>query len=174
MTRRVRFGAAAAASLCLATGLLAVAQNKKVQDQERPVQASEVPPPALAALKQLAGGATITAFAEEIEHGHRFYEGSWKGPEGHVDGLVTEAGAVVEIEEMMPAEKVPSVVRAELQNAAGKDAQVKIERKTFFVYEGHFKKDGKFREILVTPDGRAYQEEGEEEGEAEEDEQEDE
>lgn len=169
MNRRARFGAAATAALCLAAGLVVLAQ-KNAQEQERSVKESEVPPAALAALQRLAGNATITEFAEEIEHGHKFYEGSWKGPDGNVDGLVTPSGDVVELEEMMPAEKVPSVVRGELQKAAGKDAQVHIERKTFYVYEGHFKKDGKVRELLLTPDGRPYHEEDQQGGEQDEDE----
>ena len=170
MNRRIRYGAAAAASLCLAVGLGTFGQNQQAGEQERTVKESEVPSRALVALRQLAGHTAITEFAEEMEHGHRFYEGSWKGPDGNVDGLVTEAGDVVEIEETMPAEKVPSVVRAELGKVAGKDARVTIERKTLFVYEGHFKKDGKPQEILLTPDGRRYGEEGEPEGAQDEDE----
>jgi len=171
MTKRVRIGAAAAASVCLVCGVLVFAQNKKQEEWERKVKESEVPPPALAALKKLAAGATITEFAEEFEHGHKFYEGSWKGPDGHVDGLVTEAGDIVEIEESIAPEKVPSAVRAEFQKLAGKDARIGIERKTFFVYEGHFKKDGKGHEVILTPDGRPYhEEEGDEDGDEEEEE----
>ncbi|MFH0983347.1 MAG: hypothetical protein V2A79_17650 [Planctomycetota bacterium] len=149
-------------------GVLALAQTQpadKKEEQERKVKEAEVPPAALAALKKLAGGATLTEFAEEIEHGHKFYEGSWKGPDGNVDGLVTETGDVVEIEESIPPDKVPAAARAAVEKEAGKDATAKYERKTFFVYEAHFKKDGKGREIIFTPDGRRYHEEGEGAGE---------
>lgn len=138
-------------------GLLALAKNKPVQgEQERQVKEAEVPVAALTALKKLAGSATITEFAEEIEHGHKFYEGSWKGPDGNVDGLVTETGDVVEIEEMIPAGRVPAAVRAALEKEVGKDATIKFEMKTVFVYEAHFKKDQKERETVLTPDGRRY------------------
>lgn len=161
MTLRWRFGIAAAATICLVGGLLAWAKDKDANEEsERSVKESEVPAAALSALKKLAAGATLSEFAEEVEHGRKFYEGSWKGKDGNVDGLVTEAGDVVEIEEMMPADGVPSAVRAELAKAAGVDGKVAIERKTLFVYEGHFTKAGKQVEMLLTPDGRPYHEEG--------------
>jgi len=143
------------------------------EESERRVQEAEVPPAALAALKQLSGGAPLTEFSEEIEHGSKFYEGSWKGPDGNVDGLVTEAGDVVEIEESIPAEKVPATVRSAVEKEAGQGATIHYEKKTFIAYEAHFKKDGKGRELMVTPDGRRTHEEGEgdeDEGEEEEDE----
>ena len=75
-------------------GLLAFAQNKPEQPKnyERNVKEGDVPKAALETLKKLAAGAAFTEFAEEVEHGHKFYEGSWKGPHGNIDGLVTEAG----------------------------------------------------------------------------------
>jgi hypothetical protein len=123
----------------------------------------------LAALKKLAGGAAFTEFAEEIEHGHKFYEGSWKGPDGNVDALVTEAGDVVEIEESIPAEKAPASVRAAAEKEAGKDVKVRYEKKTLYLYEIHFKKDGKGREMIFTADARRYHEEAAEAGEDEDD-----
>lgn len=159
MTGRLRVVAAFALSACLAGGLLAYAQNKnEAEEGERQVKQSEVPAAALAALKKVAGDASFTEFAEEIEHGHKFYEGSWKGPDGNVDALVTESGDVVEIEESMPAAKVPAAVRAAAEKQAGKDA--KYERKTVYLYEIHFKKDGKGQELIFTADARPYHEPG--------------
>lgn len=150
-----------AGSMVLAGGLFAFAQEKKpaAQEQERTVKESEVPAAALAALKKLAGGAAITEFAEEIEHGLKYYEGSWKGPNGNIDGLVTEAGDVVEIEETVPGDKVPGSVRTAVEKEAGKDAKLAWEKKTLYLYEVHFKKDGKGREIIYTADGRRFHEE---------------
>ena len=166
--------ALATVSLVLVGGLLVWAQEKmQNQEQEREVKEAEVPAPALAALKKLAGAATITEFAEEVEHGHKFYEGSWKGPDGNVDAVVTPTGDVVEIEEIMPPEKIPAGVRAATEQEAGKGTAVSFERKTLYLYEIHFKKDGKGREMIFTTDGRRYHEEGPKEGEKEHDEDED-
>jgi hypothetical protein len=152
---------AAAAAIWLVCGLLVLAGDGDANEEsEREVKESEVPAAALSALRKLAAGATLTEFAEEVEHGHKFYEGSWKGKDGNVDGLVTESGDVVEIEEMIPDSSVPSAVRAELAKAFGSDARIEVERKTLVVYEGHFSKGGKEVEMLLTPDGRPYHEEG--------------
>jgi len=161
MARRLRLGLTTAATICLVCGWLALAKDTDPNEEsERKVKESEVPAVALEALRTLAAGAPFTEFAEEVEHGHKFYEGSWKGKDGNVDGLVTETGDVVEIEEMLPAASAPAAVRAELSKAAGQDATFEIERKTLFVYEGHFTKAGKTVEMLLTPDGRPYHEEG--------------
>ncbi len=151
MWLRARSGIAVA----LLGGLIAFAQNKPAPlEQERQVKEAEVSAPALVALKKLAGAAPITEFAEEIEHGHKFYEGSWKGPEGNVDALVTEVGDVVEIEEVIPAAKVPAPARTEAEKEAGKDAKMMWEKKTVVMYEVHFKKGDKDLEMILTPDGR--------------------
>ena len=155
------FAMLAAVSIVLAGGLLVWAQEKKEnEEQERKVKEAEVPAAALAGLKKLAGSAAFTEFSEEIEHGHKFYEGSWKGPDGNVDGLVTEAGDMVELEEIIPAEKAPAAVRAEAEKEGGKEAKVTFEKKTLVMYEIHFKKEGKGREMIFTPDGRQFHEEG--------------
>lgn len=158
---RIPLPVAIAGSLLVAGGLFAIAQEKKpaAEEQERSVKESEVPAAALAALKQLAGSAAITEFAEEIEHGQKYYEGSWKGPGGNIDALVTEKGDLVEIEETIAEEKVPGGVRAAVEKEAGKDARLSWEKKTLYLYEVHFKKDGKGREMIFTADGRRFHEE---------------
>ncbi|MEK6674541.1 MAG: hypothetical protein AABZ47_02680 [Planctomycetota bacterium] len=150
------------------SGLWVWAEEKKENlESERKVKENEVPAAAMAALKKLSGGAAFTEFAEEIEHGHKFYEGSWKGPDGNVDGLVTEGGDVVELEESIPATKVPAAVRAMLEKEAGKDVAIQFEKKTLYLYEGHFKKDGKTREMILTADGREFHEDADKKGEKE-------
>jgi len=144
---------------CLVGALLGFAEDKKeAEEGERSVKQAEVPAAALAGLKKIAGNASITEFAEEVEHGHKFYEGSWKGPDGKVDTLVTEAGDVVEIEESLPSAKIPAAVRAAAEKEAGQGAT--FERKTLYLYEIHFKKDGKNQERVFTADARAYNESG--------------
>jgi hypothetical protein len=133
-------------------------------EQERKVAENEVPKAALESLKRLSAGAAITEFAEEIEHGQKFYEGSWKGPNGNIDALVTEAGDLVELEEVIVVDEVPAAPRAEVEKEAGKDAKITWEKKTYIMYEAHYKKDGRGREVLLSPDGRRHQEEGEMEG----------
>ncbi len=69
------------------------ARRSSPAEVERKVTEAHVPAAALATLKKLAAGAKITEFAEEIEHGHTFYEGSWKARSGaKMDVLVTKTG----------------------------------------------------------------------------------
>lgn len=162
----IALGASFAGGLMVAT-----AQDKKAaRESERKVKESDMPAGALAALKKLAAGVPITEFAEEIEHGGKYYEGSWKGPDGNVDGLVTEAGDVVEIEESIAADKAPAGVRSAAEKEAGKDGKITWERKTVYLYEIHFKKDGKGRELVFSADGRRFEEAGQHGDESDEDE----
>lgn len=155
MTRQLV--AVGAVAVCVLGAFFVFADDKKAaQDGEREVKQDEVPASALAALKKVAGAAGLTGFAEETEHGRKFYEGSFKGPDGNVDILVTESGDLVAIEESIPATKVPHAVRTAAEKEAGEDAT--FERKTFYVYEIHFTKDGKNRELIFTTDARPYQE----------------
>jgi len=172
-TRNLIVGCAGCAILL--GGLFSLAQDKPGQPppHERQIKEAEVPPAALAALKKLAGGAAFTEFAEEVDYGHTVYEGSWKGPDGNnVDAVVTKTGDVVEIEEIMPVEKIPAGVRAAAEQAAGKDTKITYERKTLYLYEIHYKKDGKGHEMMFRAMGSRY-EEGAKGGEKGDDEDED-
>jgi len=129
-------------------------------ESERQVTEAEVPAAALAALKNLAGGAQITEFAEEIEYGHTFYEGSWKSPDGrNIDCLVTSTGDLVETEEEVQAGKVPAAVLKAAGKAAGEDTKLAFEKKTMILYEAKFQKGESGNELLLTPDGRRVEQE---------------
>jgi len=154
--------------LCVA---VYTAQADKEEEIERKVTEAEVPAAALATLKNLAASAKITEFAEEIEHGHTFYEGSWKAPSGgNVDVLVTPTGDLVEIEELVGADQVPAAVLAAAQKAADKDAQLAFEKKTMLLYEVKFQKGSQQHELLLTPDGHRVEEEDDEDDEDEDEE----
>jgi excinuclease UvrABC nuclease subunit len=127
---------------------------------ERKVNASNIPAAALAALKKIANGAKIIEFAEEIEFGHTFYEGSWKHRSGaNMDVLVTQTGDLVEIEQEMDIDQVPKATLKMARKAAGKDAELAFEKKTMILYEVKFKKGDSRHELLLTPDGRTVEEE---------------
>ena len=163
-----------AVMILLAVMLCAATYAKKGKDQgkqaspaeavqpteaERRVTEAEVPAAALAALKKLAAGAEITNFAEEIEHGSTFYEGSWKTPSGgNMDVLVTPAGDLVEIEEQISIDKVPAAALKVAKEAAGKETELAFEKKTMILYEVKFQKGDSRHELLLTPDGRQVEE----------------
>ncbi|MBI5762640.1 MAG: hypothetical protein HZA51_03855 [Planctomycetes bacterium] len=157
---------------CLACGCLSVAIARafgpsEEGESERKVKESEVPKAALAALKKHAGDNAITEFAEEIEHGCKYYEGSWKTASGHVDVLVTDAGALVEIEEGVSADSIPAAVAAAAEKVAGKGAKLRYEKKTMVMYEVKFEKDKRRHELVLSPDGREHEHEDEQAGKGE-------
>lgn len=144
----------------LSLTMAAQRDKEKAGESERKVTEADVPKAALNALVKMARNAEITEFAEEIEHGSTFYEGSWKNKAGaNVDVLVTKAGAVVEIEESIPADKVPAAALKAAKKAAGENAKFSCEKKTMILYEIKFTKDGASHEVLLTPDGRIAEEE---------------
>lgn len=153
--------------VCAMLGVVvAVAQSG---DTERRVKENEVPAAAMAALKKLAGSATIHEFEEETINGKKFYEGEWKGPDSHMEAKVTENGDVLEIEESISADEVPAAVRTEAEKMSDKGGKIKYEKITLFVYEAEFRKDGKGHEIILTPDGRRFQQIEDEDGQGDDD-----
>lgn len=154
--------------MVLAMASVAVAWSRASHEEsERSIKESEVPADALTALKKLAGGARLTEFSEETENGHTYYEGSWKGPNGDVDALVTPGGDLVELEEVVPFDSIPRAVQQKAHDAAGKDAKLFVEKKTYVMYEVKFRKGDRKHEVLYAPDGRTHEhedEQGHEEG----------
>ena len=134
--------------------------EKAEAETEREVTESQVPPAALATLKKMAAGAEITEFAEEVEHGSTFYEGSWETLTGvKTDVLVTPTGDLVEIEEKIPSDQVPAAVLAAARKEAGKDAKLTFEKKTMILYEAKFEKDQLRYELVLSPAGRQIKKE---------------
>ena len=134
-------------------------QDREDEEHERQVKQSEVPPPALAALKKSAGAARLEAFAEETEHGYTYYEGSWKSAQGNVDTLVTAAGDLMEIEESVSADRVPKPVIEKVRREAGRDATMRFERKTVIRYEVKYRKGDRWHEVVLSADGREHEHE---------------
>ena len=161
MTRTSRIIAA----LCLAMtapALLLYAQDKKgtkapdkkaADEHERKVKESEVPAAAVAALKKIAAGAEITQYEEEVEQGETFYEGQWKTPNGKMEVLVTPQGDVVEIEEGLAADAIPSAVVATAKKAAGGN-ELQYEKVTEVHYKAKYKQNDLRHKIIVSPTGR--------------------
>jgi hypothetical protein len=174
MLRKFGILAAVGMSFILIGGLIAFAQDKGEkgekkgkEEKERVLKESEVPPAVMATLKKVAGTAKLDKFEEEIEHGQKYYEGSFTTPEGKTDVLVAENGELVEIEEAVAPDKVPAAVKAAAEKEAGKDAKVFFEKKTHIMYEIKFTKGEKRHEIVLLPDGSRHHGEAEDEGDNE-------
>jgi predicted aspartyl protease len=111
---------------------------------------ASIPKAAAAALERAAGGAKI----ESVERDGGNYEATW-----HVDGLereaeVTASGELLELEEEVRSEQVPSTVRAMALVKLPNAQSIKFSRLKSGNYEVEAMIDGKEHEITMTPDGR--------------------
>jgi len=140
---------AALAALSLAT--IAFAQEEKIQR-------ADLPPAVEKTVAAQSLGATIKGFSQEKENGQTYYEAEM-AVAGHTkDVLIDTAGAVVEVEEQVALDALPTTVKNGLQAKAGKGKILKVESLTkhdkLIAYEAKVLTDGKKSEIQVGPDGK--------------------
>jgi hypothetical protein len=127
--------------------------------QEHKIRRSDLPPAVEKTVASQVQGATIRGFSQEKEKGQVFYEAELM-INGHTkDILIDAGGAVVEVEEQVVIDSLPSVVRAGLQTKAGKGNIVKVESITkhgkLVGYEAQVMTKGRRSEVQVGPDGKA-------------------
>jgi hypothetical protein len=150
MSRAIRVAAAAT----MLFSVFAIAQ-----DQEKKIRRSDLPPVVEKAVAEQSKGATIRGFSQEKESGQTYYEAELM-VNGHTkDVLVDANGSVVEVEEQVSTESLPSAVRRGLQDMAGKGKLVKVETLTkkdkLVAYEAKVLTNGKSSEVQVGPEGKA-------------------
>jgi uncharacterized membrane protein YkoI len=125
--------------------------------QERKITRQQLPPAVEKTVAQESGGATIKGFAKEVEHGQTFYEASLNVGGRNKDILIDKNGRIVEVEEEVSMDSLPSTVQDALKKAAGTGNIVVIESLTkngqLVEYEAHVKHGKKRAEIQVGPNG---------------------
>jgi hypothetical protein len=137
------------AALSLATAVVA---------QERKIQRADLPPAVEKTVAAQTQGATIKGFSQEKEKGQTYYEAETT-VNGHSKDITIDAnGALVEIEEQVALDSLPSAVKAGLQTKAGEGKIVKVESLTkhdkLVAYEAKVQTAGKKTEIQVGRDGQ--------------------
>jgi uncharacterized membrane protein YkoI len=150
MSRAIRVAAAAT----MLFSVFAIAQ-----DQEKKIRRSDLPPAVEKAVAEQSKGATIRGFSQEKENGQTYYEAELM-VNGHTKDVLLDAnGSVVEVEEQVSTESLPSAVRRGLQDKAGKGKLVKVETLTkkdkLVAYEAKALNNGKTSEVQVGPEGKA-------------------
>jgi hypothetical protein len=136
--------------ITLALTLSAFAQEKKVQRSALPAAVEKT---------VQAQTATFRGFSQEKENGQTFYEAEMMVHGHSKDILMDETGAIVEVEEQVAFDVLPTPVKAGLQSKAGKGKIVKVESVTkhdkLVAYEAQITTNGKHSEAQVGPDGAA-------------------
>jgi hypothetical protein len=136
---------------CLAVAGSALAQEKKIKRSDLPAAVEKT-------VAAQSKGATIRGFSEEQEKGKTTYELQMTVKGHSKDVQMDESGAVMEVEEQVALEALPTEVRAGLQAKAGKGQIAKVESITkkdrLVAYEAQVDTDGKKSEVQVGVDGK--------------------
>ena len=123
--------------------------------QEKKIERKDLPPAVEQTVVAQSQGATIKGFSQEKENGQTYYEAEMT-VNGHSKDVSIDAnGSVVEVEEQVPLDALPSAVREGLQAKAGTGKIVKVESLTkhdkLVAYEAKVQTAGKKKEIQVDP-----------------------
>jgi len=143
-------------TLIVLTGCLAVLGNAMAQ--EKKIERPDLPAAVEKTVAAQSKGATIRGFSKEMEKGKTTYEVQMT-VNGHTKDLeVDESGVVIEVEEQVALEALPTEARIGLQARAGKGRITKVESITkkgrLVAYEAQVDTGGKKSELQVGADGK--------------------
>jgi uncharacterized membrane protein YkoI len=126
--------------------------------QEKKIPPTDLPPVVEKTVAAQSQGATIKGFSQEKEKGQTYYEAEMMVGGHSKDVLIDANGSVVEVEEQVAFDTLPSSVKEGLQAKAGTGKILKVESLTkhdkLVAYEAKVQADGKKKEIQVGPDGK--------------------
>jgi len=127
------------------------------QAQEKKIKRAQLPPAVEKTVARESQGATIKGFATEVENGRRLYEAELTVNGHSKDISLDRTGKIVEVEEEVPMDSLPSTVQDALRKAAGSGTIELVESLTkngkLVAYEGHVKAGTTRSEIQVGPNG---------------------
>lgn len=147
LRRFVAFGLLGA----LAIGGLATAMG------EGKVPKAQFVRPATKTIRELAGRVGDIKFGKEKRHGVWVFTGEWQTDGVSHEAVVTAEGIVIETEESVSLDNVPTAVRAAIAEHFGSDVKVAVEKKTIILYEAEAEINGRETELLIFPTGRVHE-----------------
>jgi uncharacterized membrane protein YkoI len=126
--------------------------------QETKIQRSDLPAAVEKAVAAQSANAAIKGFSREKENGQIYYEAEMTTSGRSKDVLFDATGNVVEIEEQVALDSLPSEVKQGLQSKAGQGKILKVESITkhdkLVAYEAKVQNGSKKSEVQVGPDGK--------------------
>jgi uncharacterized membrane protein YkoI len=141
----------------IASVVVVLASFSVVQAQEKKLKREQLPPAVEKTVATESQGATINGFATEVEKGKRLYEVELTVDGRSKDISMDKRGRVVEVEEEVAIDSLPTAVQEGLRKAAGAGTIGKIESLTkngkLVAYEAHVKTGTKRSEIQVGSNG---------------------
>ncbi len=125
-----------------------------VSGADKKIQAKDLPPAVQKAVQEETKGATIKGYGKEVENGKTMYEVETT-VNGHSRDLLFDAtGKLVEAEEAIALDAVPSAVKTALE-ARGRVLTVEtVTKGKTVIYEAQVEKNGKKSEVAVDAAGK--------------------
>ena len=143
--------------LVVQLGVLSLAMTLLVSAQERKIKKADLPPAVAKTVASQSQGATVRSFSEETENGNTYYEVELRVNGHRKDILMDTDGGVVEVEEDVAIDSLPTSVQVRLQTMSGKGQILKVESLTkhgnLVAYEAQVLTNGTKSEIKVDADG---------------------
>ena len=144
---------------CLLTASAAFVQETGAQETEKAVRMKNLPAAVQAAVREQSKGATLRGLSQETKDGQTFYEAELRVNGHGKDVLMDATGKVIEVEEQVAFNALPSAVQASLRKLAGKGRIGLVESITkdnaLVAYEAHVRTGRRVTEIKVNPAGQA-------------------
>ncbi len=126
--------------------------------QEKKISRADLPPAVERTVAEQSKGATIRGFSKEAEGGKTVYEAQLTTNGHSRDISIDESGKVLEIEEEVALDTLPTPVKDGLRSAAGAGQIVKVESLTklgkLIAYEAVVATGDKRTEIKLDPAGK--------------------
>jgi len=127
------------------------------KDEKKRLRDEDLPPAVERTVAAQSQGATIKGFSSEVEGGKTLYEVELTMNGHGKDISMDKDGKIVEVEEEVAMDSLPSEVKAGLTKAAGNGTITKLESLTkggkLVAYEADVKNGSKRSEIQVGPNG---------------------
>ncbi len=128
---------------------------------EKKVKLEELPPAVQTAIREQTKNATLVGLSTEKQKGKTVYEAETRVGSRSRDLLIDQTGSVIETEEEVDMEIVPTPARSAIQKRAAGGTISKVEKVTgaAISYEAVIRtKAGKTVEYAVNPDGTVHKE----------------
>lgn len=125
---------------------------------EKRVNYGDLPPAVQKTAQRESQGATVKRYSKEVENGRVVYEVEMIADGKARDVSIDSSGEIVEIEQQVSLDAVPSAPSAAIRKGAGGGSILKVEEvksDSETVYEAQVLSNGKHREVRVHVDGSA-------------------
>jgi uncharacterized membrane protein YkoI len=143
--------------LVVRLGVLSLAMTLLVSAQERKIKKADLPPAVAKTVASQSQGATVRSFSEETEKGKTYYEVEMRVNGHSKDILMDTDGGIVEVEEDVAIDSLPTSVQVRLQTMSGRGQILKVESLTkhgnLVAYEAQVLTNGRKSEIKVDAEG---------------------